>query len=264
MENKQKYNKITMTERTVKIIQYLYESKTPPTVTEIADHMELASSTTFRILTTLQEHNLVAKDEVFNTYSLGLMFIPYGDKVKSSLKIKDFAVKEMEILEKIVGETINLGILNNKEALILHKLSGENSLLVSSLSLTTPLYCSSMGKLFLAHQSHDYIEEYYKTLKPTRMTENTIIDLAGFNMEKPDIIRNNLSYDREEYEYGLFCISSGIFSASGKILAAISISGPTSRLKSKGIEMIEKELLKSTSAINEEFKKFKIEKLEYI
>ena len=264
MEEKQKYNKITMTERTVKIIQYLYESKAPSTVTEIAEHIEIASSTAFRILTTLLEYNLVIKDDVFNTYSLGLMFIPYGDKVKSSLKIKDFAVKEMEILEKIVGETINLGILNNKEALIIHKLIGENSLLVSSLSLTTPLYCSSMGKLFLAHQPHDYIEEYYRNLSPTRMTENTITDIETFNKEKPAIIRNNLSYDREEYEYGLFCISSGIFSASGKILAAIRVSGPTSRLKSKGIEMIEKELLKSTASINEEFKKFNIEKLEYI
>lgn len=264
MEEKQKYNKITMTERTVKILQFLYNSKSNATVTEIAKHVEIPSSNAFRILTTLQEYNFVTKDEVFNTYSLGLMFIPYGDKVKNSLKIKDFAIKEMEILEKIVGENINLSILNNKEALIIHKLTGENSLLISNLSLTAPLYCSSMGKMLLSHQSHKYIEKYFETIKPYKLTENTIVDISRFNEEKADIIRRNIAYDREEYEYGLFCISSGIFNASGEILAAISISGPTSRFKSKGIGMIENELLKSTSSINEKFKKFNIESLEYI
>jgi DNA-binding IclR family transcriptional regulator len=103
-----------------------------------------------------------------------------------------------------------------------------------------------MGKLFLLKFSDKELKDYFNSSKPEKRTVNSIGDLEDFLKLKKEIERDGVSYDREEYEYGLSCIAAPIYDNSKNIIAAISISGPTTRLRYKGADYL-KDLLVSTA-----------------
>ena len=82
----------------------------------------------------------------------------------------------------------------------------------------------------------------------TKRTINTITDYNQFLKEKQTILNTDIAYDHEEYEYGLTCVATSI-KVKDEIIAAISVSGPTTRLKVKGFENLEKELLLTAKSI---------------
>ena len=116
-----------------------------------------------------------------------------------------------------------------------------------------------MGKLYLAEYSAEELEKYFRSSKPQKRTVHSITNLADFLKLKEEIKKEGLSYDREEYEYGLTCIAAPIRDRNGNVAASMSISGPTSRLLHKGEAQIKEKLLKASLELskvyNEVFQK---------
>lgn len=107
-----------------------------------------------------------------------------------------------------------------------------------------------MGKLFLSQFSDKDLKEYFGSNKPETRTVNSVADLEEFLKLKKGIERDGVSYDREEYEYGLSCIAAPIYDTNKNIIAAISISGPTTRLKYKGNDNLKELLVLTTEEIS--------------
>lgn len=257
----QKYNRITMTERTIKILDLLYKSDKGLNVSEISNYLDIPLANVFRILTSLVDYGFAEKDEVSNIYTLGMMFIPYAEKKKEKNTIATLADKYMKKLSNCIGETVNLGVLSNDQVYIVHYIRGERSIIASNLVPNSPLYCSSMGKIYLSHMGEEEMESYYKNAKLKKMTVNTITSIEEFKKQKKDIIKTNLSYDIEEYEYGLGCISSGIFNFKDNLIAAIGIIGPLSRINIKGTEDLSEKIKNTAKDISNCLKEHRIEEI---
>lgn len=246
-------NIITMVDRAMNILDYIYNSTNAIGVSKTSKDLDLPKATVFRILNTLEKWDLVKKLNGDNKYILGASNIKYGEKAKNEFDIVTIATPYMEKLSEKIGETINLGIKYEDDALILKSIEGESSILVSKLIPITPLHCSSIGKLFLAEFNEKELKEYFNSTLSKR-TINTIITLKEFDNEKENIINNSIAHDNEEYEYGLTCIASPIKDKNDKTIAGISISGPTTRLQYKNLDTLEKELKTTTKAISSELK----------
>ena len=67
-------------------------------------------------------------------------------------------------------------------------------------------------------------------------TEHTITTVAGLRTELAKVWERGYAMDHEELEYGLTCIGAPILNQKGEAMAAISLSGPTSRMLSGDIE----------------------------
>ncbi len=93
------------------------------------------------------------------------------------------------------------------------------------------LYCSGMGKLFLAYGSADYIPQYWQTKSDIiqKLTVNTITTIDGMQTEL-ETIRRRRAMDNEENELGVSCIACPIFDHQQKVHYAISVSLSTARL----------------------------------
>lgn len=213
-------------------------------IRELGKSLGLPKTTIFRIIKTLVSLNIVEQDSD-EQYHLGLALSQYGTRVNASLNIVTVSSPFMKNLARELGETINLGILYENQILMVHSEFGEPYTLQLILKPVTPLYCSSIGKLFLAYQDAAARADYFRQELPKR-TINTIVTPKQFEAERKDIVANGTAHDREEYEYGLSCISAPIFGSDGKIAAALSVSGPTTRLGYKGTERIEN-LLKTAA-----------------
>ncbi|MDD4438268.1 MAG: IclR family transcriptional regulator [Tissierellia bacterium] len=249
MENTNIYI-IPMVDKTFEIIEYMYQKDGKIGISQISKELNLPKATIYRILTTLRKWGYVEKTEELDKYMLGKSFIKLGSKVSSENDITSIAVPLINKLAKETGESINLGILYNSEVVTVYNTKGEDFYLISNLIPVSPLNCSAMGKLFLSKFSDKDLKEYFESNKPEKRTVNSISDLSGFLKLKEEIERDGISYDKEEYEYGLSCIAAPIYDANKNIIAAISISGPTTRLNYKGRENLQNLLISTAKEIS--------------
>ena len=87
-----------------------------------------------------------------------------------------------------------------------------------------PVYCTALGKVLLAFQSHLKQEEIIKNIELKKYTQNTIIDKKILKKEIEDIFSNGYAVDNFEYMISVKCFAMPIFGRSGALMAAISIS----------------------------------------
>ena len=238
-------------ENAFEIIDLLYETGSMG-VSELSTELKLPKTTTHRVLKTLRNLNIVDQDKQ-DIYSLGYSMYKYSQGIKQDQALINTAMPAMDTFSSQTGETINLGVLVGDEVVVIHSSTGEFYNLQPTLSQSSPLYCSGMGKVYLSEFNDDELSAYYDQGLVKR-TVNSIIQKEDYEKEKEHFLRTRLSYDNEEYEYGLSCISTAVFDPTNKLIAALSVSGPTSRLKHKGIDNLEKKLLETSIAITESMK----------
>lgn len=233
--------------RAFNVIDELFRSSEPMGVSELAAILELPKVTTFRILSTLVKCGAIEKNKD-GRYHLGLMFIRYGEKVRSDTTLNSLALPILEGLRDATQESVNLGIFCEEYLVTLISLAGESFIITSRALPLAPLHCSAMGKLFLSYMDTAEAEAYFAIERPKR-TINTITTFAEFTAEKQRILSSSVSHDREEYEYGLYCIGAPIFDCTSNLIAAISISGPTSRMQMKGFDSLTEQIIAAATEL---------------
>lgn len=217
-------------------------------ITEIVKQLDLPKTTVFRILKSLEEAKVVKQLSNAN-YALDYHVLHYANGVMMNEDITQVAERFMQEAVDITGETINLGMEYNQDLVILKRIHGDFYQLQTALRPVGQLYCSGMGKLFLAQWSDEKLQAYFQDL-PKR-TINTINTFELFKENQKEIKRNHISIDHEEYEYGMSCYAVPIFDNQGKVVYALSISGPTGRLEYKGIDFLTDTLKKCAKSIQE-------------
>ena len=162
----------------------------------------------------------------------------------SSLNIIHVAAPHLEALNLATGETVNFSSREDDHAILIYKLEPTTGMLRTRayIGQHMPLYCSAMGKIYMAFGHPDYVESYWNShqdiIQP--LTRNTITGLPAMHDELAQIRERNMAMDREENELGVSCLAVPVFDIHGRVPYAISISLSTSRLKQVG----EKNLLK--------------------
>ena len=240
---------ITILGRAFTIMEELIKSDKPLGVSELARLTGIPKANTFRIMKTLEELKAVSPKE--DGYILGSKMIELGAGAKHNDEFMLVAKPYLQKLSKTCEETVNLGIMFQDYVLFIHTELAEQRSLVASLPPVTPLYCCSVGKIFLAYQTNKELEHYFKVHHPIKRTINTRTTKEALLQESEKIRRDGIAHDHEEYDYGLSCIAAPIFLGEN-LAAGISLSGPTSRLQYKGYAFLEKELKATAEALSKE------------
>lgn len=240
---------ITILGRAFTIMEELLKSDKPLGVSELARLTGIPKANTFRIMNTLEELKAVSPKE--DGYILGSKMIELGAGAKHNDEFMLVAKPYLQKLSKTCEETVNLGIMFQDYVLFIHTELAEQRSLVASLPPVTPLYCCSVGKIFLAYQTNKELEHYFKVHHPIKRTINTRTTKEALLQESEKIRRDGIAHDHEEYDYGLSCIAAPIFLGEN-LAAGISLSGPTSRLQYKGYAFLEKELKATAEALSKE------------
>lgn len=240
---------ITILGRAFTIMEELLKSDKPLGVSELARLTGIPKANTFRIMKTLEELKAVSPKE--DGYILGSKMIELGAGAKHNDELMLVAKPYLQKLSKTCEETVNLGIMFQDYVLFIHTELAEQRSLVASLPPVTPLYCCSVGKIFLAYQTNKELEHYFKVHHPIKRTINTRTTKEALLQESEKIRRDGIAHDHEEYDYGLSCIAAPIFLGEN-LAAGISLSGPTSRLQYKGYAFLEKELKATAEALSKE------------
>ena len=156
-----------------------------------------------------------------------------GEELQKYLRLREVTLPYLRALRDRLNETVHLAALDEQEmsALYLHKLGTEKPTpMISRAGARVPLCCTAVGKALLAFDPPQKVETWIREHGLTRYTDATITDPDAFMAELANIRQTGFGLDREEHEEGIRCIAAPIYDASGKVVAAVSVAGPSDRM----------------------------------
>ena len=247
-----KYITIQSVARAMALLEHLAGDGRNTGITAIASHVGLHKSTCFGILHTLQELGYVVQNKETGRYSLGTKVFTLGQAYVGGLDLRGLAEPHLADLAAESLETVHLVIREGRHAVYLDKIEGPHAMTISSqVGQRARLHCTGVGKVILAHFTPD--EQQAVLSQPMESyTEHTLTNREDLHEHLAEIRRRGLSMDDEEIEIGLCCIAAPIFDNTGAITAAISISGPKTRLTDHRIDSLSVSLRKAAGAISKQ------------
>ncbi len=218
-------------------------------VTEISKIMDLHKSTAFGLIATLEVYRLLEKNQETGKYKLGMELFRLGTKVNSNLR--SLVIPYLERLVNLYGETVNLVVLDDTSVIYLEKVESSHSMRICTMvGGRLPLYCTAVGKSILSSIPRAEADSIIGRMDFKRFTDNTVCDKEKLLKHLDYAKEKGYAEESEEFEMGLSCLAAPIFNHFGKSFAAISISGPTSRMTDDFRKRISVSLIEFTQEIS--------------
>jgi IclR family acetate operon transcriptional repressor len=218
-------------------------------VSELAAHLDLPKSTVHNYLSTLVQEEYVVKNG--SSYHIGIRFLEYGAYARVQIDIYDIATPEVDELAASTGELANLMIEEHGRGSYLHRARGENAVQVEAhVGTRVPLHGTALGKAIMAHLPSERVDEIIEQHGLTASTPNTITDRETLDDELAQIREEGIAFDDEERLTGLRCVAAPILSTNDRILGAISVAGPSNRIRNdRFTEELPKQVLETVNVI---------------
>ena len=224
-------NGIKVLDRLMDILSQLTTEKPELGVVQIAQATGLSKGTAHRLLAALEDHHLVDKDPNSKRYRLGMRLFELGTLAAWHVGLSLLANQYLNELVQATGETGNIGVFDHGSVLYVAKVEGWHSLrMPSQVGARLDAYCTALGKVLLSHLNEEERTKYLRHSGMPFRTVKTITDIRRFNAEATTIVQNGFAMDDEEQEIGLRCIAAPIHDHTGRVVAAVSLSGPTTRI----------------------------------
>ena len=237
-------------ERAILILRLLASSPTGQTLTDIGGELEIPKSSAFTLLSTLQYYNMVQRNPD-GTFELGMSLFSLGSAAVGRLGIQNFA---HPILIQLVEETnlaAHVAVLNTNKIVYINKVESLDAFTISSrLGAQMGVHCTALGKAIMAYLSESERNLILDQLVFMKRTENTITSIIEFQKELSRVRDCRFAIDDEENEVGIRCMAVPVFNHLGKVIAAISISGPEKQLSSQNQENLKEKIFQSAIALS--------------
>jgi DNA-binding IclR family transcriptional regulator len=230
-------------------------------VSDLARHLKLHKNSAFRLLATLELAGYIQQSPETENYRLGPRCLELGQAYASSQKLMSLARPILEGLSAELSETTHLGILVDDQVVHLDAVLPSQLVLTGSrVGERLPSHCTALGKvLWGRHPDEPAVagptaevsggtsrgaaqgvpgsaRRLAVAAAPSRdrqlvsYTKTTITDPTKLIEELRNVQMQGYAVDVEECAVGLCCVAAPIHDAATRVVAALSISGPSLRL----------------------------------
>ncbi len=229
-----KYPVLTL-EKAMDIIEILTnESGNGLGISELSRRLDIGKSTIHRILDTLSAYGYVDQISDKGKYRLNWRLYEIGNVLPQQRDLNNF---DHEIIHDLCGEcqeTVNLGVRNNDHVVIISKVEPTNSALraIKHVGDREPLHATALGKVLMSEMDPEQVESIFISRdKPLESyTPSTITSFDNLHTELRKVREQGFAIDNEEYSTGISCIAMPVKNYEQRIVAAVSVSGPSFRL----------------------------------
>lgn len=241
------WGRVKTTETTLDIIELL-EEVDEANLTTIATELGLAKGTVHRHLGTLQSRGYVVREN--GQFHVGLRFSKLGEHARSRKEEYLLASSMVEELAEETGERVQFMIEEHDYAVYACVEHGEHAVKTDpGIGSRIPLHTAASGKAIMAHLPDTRVQRIIEQRGLPKMTEHTITDADEFHEELADIREQGFAYNSQEAIEGLLAIGAPVRKANGHVIGAVSISGPTHRMKGKVESELAELLLGATNEL---------------
>jgi len=229
---------------------FIQENK-PLQLTDLKRKLDIYPSTIHRILDTLRYLGYIENVPNSEKYQLGIKCLELGMSKLSQIEINKEASPYLDELSREFNENVYLGILY--DGFVMYQAKKEvlrRIRIVTHVGTRAYVHCTALGKVLIAFLNKNEREKIYKKTGFLKLTKNTITDKELFEKEITKVRKQGFARDNEENEYDIKCIAAPIRDYSGKVIAAISISGPSYRFDVNRQSQLKNEILKYSQIIS--------------
>lgn len=219
--------------RGLKLLEYIAEAQGNVALTDLAQQAGLPNSTTHRLLSTMQQQGFVRQVGDLGLWTIGSHAFVVGSSFLQSRNLLAMVHPMLRKLMEESGETVNLAVLDQSDyqAIIIDQVQC-NALMRMSAPIggKLPMHASGAGKAFLSTLPEDRLIKLLHKIGLHSYTPLTRTSPANLKLELAETRKRGYAFDDEEHALGLRCVAACIYDEYSDAYAAISISGPVSRV----------------------------------
>ncbi len=199
-------------------------------VTEVSRKVDLHKSTVYRLLSAFEGEGLIAKSPETGKYRLGPELIVLGEQVLRHTDVHRVALPFLKELAERSGETVDLEVLSGGNVVTIEEIAGKHVVAAAgAIGMPWAAHATSTGKVLLAHQPPEKQRSVLaRALK--KFTPRTITDSKVLARDLVKIREQGYAVSFGELEEHLVAVGVPIRSRNGDAVAAVSLSGPDTRL----------------------------------
>ncbi len=222
--------------RAAKILESFSLEKSTYTNTEISKKLGINKSSVTRLLYSLEETGFLERDMSTGAYRLTFKLYKLGNIYIKKAKLHREAMPLLSELALLTKETAHLALLQKNEVVIIDWVETSQSIgLMGLTGLNLPAYCTALGKVLLAYQDEAFLKKYFESLVPKRYTGNTITEKNELRRQFKMIRSEGYAFCNGELEEDVVGVASPLMDNTGKLVASISITGPSFRMLKKDV-----------------------------
>jgi IclR family transcriptional regulator, acetate operon repressor len=232
-------------DRAGELVRRVVDANHPLTFSDLAASSGLAKSTASRILSALERNGLLRRD-ASGVFLPGDAFVRYALRGNSDADLATVAQPYLDRLGELSRETINLGVARQSVVVQIAQVDSHYVLGGTNwLGRSEPLHATALGKVLLAFDAAQ--------LPPgrlERLTAHTIAGRTALDDELSRVRHMGYAVALEELEIGLIAIAAPVYRDDNTVIAAISVSGPSTRLDSTRISQVGAWCMAESSALS--------------
>jgi IclR family acetate operon transcriptional repressor len=218
-------------DRALSILETLAEDDEGYRLSDLAVRTGLSASTVHRLLATLESRRFVQFDRAQSKWHVGVRSFTVGASFARRRNFSTQAIPYLRKLRDLTRETANLAVVDDEFIIVLTRMeSREIMRSLTQVGGRVAMVTSGVGKAVLATYSDEDVGAVIRHHGMPRLTEKSIVRPGDLFKELATIRKQGFAIDDEEACMGLRCIAAVVYNDCAEPLAAISVSGMTSRL----------------------------------
>jgi DNA-binding IclR family transcriptional regulator len=204
-------------------------------ITQLASALSINKTTVHRLLNAMQKFELIERNPESERYRLGLRLHELGSRAVESRTLQSEAQPFLVELSVRSRESVSLAVPAAGGVVCLDRIDSTHSVITvrTVVGARFPAHCTAAGKAVLAHLPDAEIDAILAMNPLTRFTSSTLTRVSDLKKNLREIRRRGYALDEQELERGLSGVAVPVLSASGQLIAAVGIAGPTLRFRGK-------------------------------
>jgi DNA-binding IclR family transcriptional regulator len=170
-------------------------------------------------------------DRPRDRYRIGNRLFEISSLAPIRHELREAVLPFLQDLYNATKTTVQLGVLDRTQILVVEKITGHRPMpMLSQVGGTIPAYCSGLGRAILAFSDSETIDIVLNADMPAR-TPRTLTNPVAIVRELTAIPHRGWAVDREEGNIGVTCVAAPIFGPLGDVVAALSVTGPSTLVR---------------------------------
>ncbi len=240
---------ILVLHKTLDILEAIRGSRSGITLADLARVLSIPKPTAYRILATLEARGYLARNQK-SGYQMTRKFFELQYKESDEQRLTLTALPVMEQLVDSCRETVNLGILDAGEVVVIGTVESPQTIRMSSkVGNRRYLHATALGKVLLSGLSDQEVLRLIRIKRLPRLTPNTLVTQQSVLGEIRNVRKQGFAVDDEENEPGGRCLGAPILGPGERVIAALSISAPLFRMEMSRVRTLTDDLIESCRSI---------------
>jgi len=240
-------------DRALGILELLSKNEQGLYIKDISLELDLHKSTVHRLLGTLIYKGYVKQNESSSKYYVTMKLFQLGSRKVENIDLIEIARPYLNKIAQISGEVVHLVIRDGKYIVYVDKVEGNQTIRMhSKIGRRSYMYCTGVGKAIMSTLQQEEVKKIWEGSRIKKYTKYTIENLSDMEEELGHIKNVGYAIDNEENELGVRCCAVPIIDYKQVSSAALSVSGPTSRMSDEKIKEFSETLITYAAEISKQ------------